>query len=278
MHPDTGPASPRTDPGPAFIAALLDARTPQAVIAALAARLPADVVVRAFWSPRWPQAIASEPPTADDGTVARVVREVAARRTGATPDQRFLALCDDPEGGVAILRLASASAATGAVRDLCAIAGPRMAEVLATSRLQGDVARLEQAEQLQRALYAIADLAGSGLDMPDMLRGLHGIISGLMYAENFYIALHDEATDTLRFAYFADTMDKDGPPAGEVVPMSRIERGITWYLVKDARPMMGSTEELRAQASGPLLLHGADSADWLGVPMLRDGRVIGALV
>src|SRR3546814_16549594 len=61
-------------------------------------------------------------------------------------------------------------------------------------------------------------------------------------------------------------------PAGEVVPMSRIQHGLTWYLVKDARPMMGSTEELRAQMSGPLSLHGADSTDWLGVPLLRDGR------
>src|SRR3546814_18600135 len=67
-------------------------------------------------------------------------------------------------------------------------------------------------------------------------------------------------------------------PAGEVVPMSRIQHGLTWYLVKDARPMMGSTEELRAQMSGPLHLHGADSTDWLGVPMLRDGWVLGALV
>src|SRR3546814_14819854 len=99
----------------------------------------------------------------------------------------------------------------------------------------------------------------------DLLRGLHSIISGLMYAENFYIALYDEATDSLRFAYFADTMDRDGPPAGEVVPMSRLQRGLTWYLVKDARPMMGSTEELRAQMSGPLSLPGADRTDWLGV-------------
>jgi diguanylate cyclase (GGDEF)-like protein len=153
-----------------------------------------------------------------------------------------------------------------------------MAEALAHERLRGDVARLENAERLQHALYAIADMAGSGLDMPDMLHGLHRIVSGLMYAENFYVALYDEASDSLRFAYFADTVDQDEHPADELVPMSRLERGLTWYLVKDARPMMGSTEELRARMSGPLELHGADSVDWLGVPMIRDGRVRGALV
>ena len=278
MHPEPHPDSMPNDPGPAFTAALLAARTPLAVVSALAAQLPGGAVTRAFWSPRWPLAIASDPPGADDGAIARAVREVGARRAGAAPDPRYLLLCDDPDGGVALLRLASAAKAAGVGRALSAPASRRMAELLAAARLRTDVSQLEKAEQLQRALYAIADLAGSGLDMPDMLRGLHAIISGLMYAENFYIALHDEANDSLRFAYFADTMDRDGPPAGEVVPMSRIERGLTWYLVKDAKPMMGSTEELRAQTSGPLLLHGADSTDWLGVPMMRDGRVLGALV
>src|SRR3546814_20814380 len=49
-------------------------------------------------------------------------------------------------------------------------------------------------------------------------------------------------------------------------------------LIRDARPLMGTTDELRAQVSGPLLIAGADSIDWLGVPMQRDGKVHGGLV
>ena len=74
-------------------------------------------------------------------------------------------------------------------------------------RMQESVERLEQAEKLQRSLYAIADMAGSDLDMPDMLRGLHRIVADLMYAENFYIALYDRERDSLRFLYFADVVD-----------------------------------------------------------------------
>ncbi|TAK38001.1 MAG: diguanylate cyclase [Lysobacteraceae bacterium] len=276
MHPDCSPGSPQCDQGHEFSTALLVAKTPRDVIAALAATLPVGIAC-AFSSPRWPEAIASEP-AADDAQLARAVREVAACRAGGGADPRSLLLCDEPGGAVALVRLESPLPAGARARRDCELAGRRLAELLALQRLRADVSHLEKAEQLQRALYAIADMAGSELDMPDMLRGLHSIISGLMYAENFYIALYDEATDSLRFAYFADTMDQDGPPAGEVVPMSRIQHGLTWYLVKDARPMMGSTEELRAQMSGPLSLHGADSTDWLGVPMLRDGRVLGALV
>lgn len=289
MQPDTGPgngsgggpgqylgSSTPADSG-AFAVALLRATTPQAVVDALAARLPAGAVTGALWSSSWPQAITGDP-IPDDRQMARAVREVTSLRAAGRQDPRYLLVCDDDAGGTAMLRLETSVPHGTGVKLLCAAAGTRMSEILTLQRLRDTVSQLEKSEQLQRALYAITDLAGSDLDMPEMLRGLHRIVAELMYAENFYIALYDEAKDSLRFAYFADTADQDGPPAGEVVPLSRIERGLTWYLVKDARPMMGSTEELRAQMSGPLQLHGAASTDWLGVPMMRDGRVIGALV
>ena len=152
-------------------------------------------------------------------------------------------------------------------------AGPTLAQ------LRAAVARLEDAEKLQRALYAIADMAGSDLEMPDMLRGLHRIVSDLMYAENFYIALYDQANDSLRFLYFADAVDTEvAPSPDEDIPLSRIERGLSWYLIRQKKPLMGTPEELKHQVSGPLKLIGADSADWLGVPMMREGEVRGIVV
>ena len=54
-------------------------------------------------------------------------------------------------------------------------------------RLRVDVERLGRAERLQRALFAISDLASSGEDTRVVLEGLHEIVGRLMYAENFYI-------------------------------------------------------------------------------------------
>ncbi|MBW3551821.1 MAG: diguanylate cyclase, partial [Proteobacteria bacterium] len=42
--------------------------------------------------------------------------------------------------------------------------------------------------------------------------------------------------------------------------------------------LMGPPERLREQVQGPLRLHGAADLDWLGVPMIRDGQVIGTVV
>ena len=276
MQPDSNP-SPRPGCNDGFHAELLNAGTPGAVVAVLAGALPGQTL-SALWSSRWPQAIASDPPDAGDHELARAVREVSARRAGGRPHPRYAVLCDDPDAGVAVLRLDAALPTTAAWRQRYAAAGKRMAEVLTLERLRGTVTQLEDAERLQRALYAIADMASSDLDMPDMLRGLHRIVSELMYAENFYIVLHDAERDCLQFPYFVDTVDALGPAHGEEIPLARIEHGVTWYLMRNGHPMMGTTDQLREQVPGPLVLHGADSCDWLGVPMLRDGRVIGALV
>ncbi len=84
--------------------------------------------------------------------------------------------------------------------------------------------------------------------------------------------------DSLRFLYFVDTVDGDGPRLDAPLSMAELMYGCTWYLVRDARPLMGSTAQLRRQVSGPLHQHGASSRDWLGVPMMRDGQVRGVVV
>jgi len=140
------------------------------------------------------------------------------------------------------------------------------------------VAQLAQAEQLQHALFAIADMAGSDVDMPQMLQGLHEIVGGLMYAANFYIVMYERERDVLRFLYYADTVDPDSASTDTEMPLAQLERGLTWYLIHDGKPLMGPSVSLMEQVSGPLRAMGADSADWLGVPMVRDGEVRGAVV
>ncbi|MEO7477961.1 MAG: GAF domain-containing protein, partial [Lysobacteraceae bacterium] len=69
------------------------------------------------------------------------------------------------------------------------------------------------------------------------------------------------------------------PPGDHLeISMRGMERTLTWYLLRDAKPLMGDTPQLQTQISGPLNLVGPESFDWLGVPMLRDGRAQGAIV
>jgi len=252
---------------------LLHAATPAEVVEVLLQADPRARGASVLWSTHWPRDIACHPAQPRDAAVvmAAIDAVLEARAGGDVPAHLHI-LHDDGDHMAAVLNCPDGCP------DLLEPAAHRLGEVLAIQRMQESVARLEQAEMLQRSLYAIADMAGSDLDMPDMLRGLHRIVSDLMYAENFYIALYDSERDSLRFLYFADVVDTQNLDPDEEVPLAQIERGLTWYLVRDRKPLMGSTAQLREQVSGPLRVHGPDSSDWLGVPMMREGRVLGALV
>ena len=140
------------------------------------------------------------------------------------------------------------------------------------------ITALEQAEQLQRALYSIADQAGSGGEVSDMFPVLHRIVDSLMYARNFFIMLLDRAQQQVSFPYFVDLEDTAPPAAGESFPLDSLHGSMAWHLVHHARPLRGSMDEMAAQLGAEIKAHGPPAHHWLGVPMLDEHGVAGAIV
>ena len=145
-------------------------------------------------------------------------------------------------------------------------------------RLRAAVHRAEQAERLQRALFAISELSSSDLEMPHMLQQLHAIVGSLMYARNLFMALYDEASDSLDFIYMVDEATPDLHQSGQRIAMADYAQALTWYLVRDGLPRRGSMQALAQQVPGPLRARGANAQDWLGVPLREGSHVRGALV
>jgi len=165
------------------------------------------------------------------------------------------------------------------LRGLLACARDVGAALLERHQLRERVQRLEKAERLQAALYAIADMASSQMEMQDMLRGLHQIVGGLMYAENFFITLYDAEKQTLRFLYFVDTLDTYVADPDEELTIEELPNSLTVAMIQHGHPMMGPSDDIREQLGvrrDPQ--HGPDSEVWLGVPMLRAEEVRGAIV
>ena len=146
-------------------------------------------------------------------------------------------------------------------------------------RLRVDVERLGRAERLQRALFAISDLASSGEETRVVLEGLHEIVGRLMYAENFYIVRYSPENDTLRFIYFADSQDPVMPDPNEELPASEMGNSLTLALIRHGKPVLGPSDDVRRQlgVSRDETL-GPDSEDWMGVPMVDEGIVRGCVV
>ena len=280
----TTPGEARTRYGLAMV--LADA--PDSLADGLIAALRDEGIAReamVLWSLSWPGERQSRPQQALSAERLRLAQQAfldaggIARDAGGEWVARVLSRCGFGSAAVLLMRPASAeqeqrleaSATWEAARA-------RFTEVLERARLQDNVQRLEQAERLQRALFAIADMAASDLDMDEMLRKLHRIVGGLMYAENFYIALHDRQRQAIRFIYYADVADPDEINTGDWLTLSQLERGRTWYLIHDGRPLRGSTDAIRRQVSGPLRMLGSEARDFLGVPMLEGNTVRGVLV
>ncbi len=149
------------------------------------------------------------------------------------------------------------------------------------AKLEARQAKHQRAQQVQNALYRIADAASAVQDMEKFYAAMHNIVGELMYAENFYITLYDEARDMINFPFYVDEHDDgDRPSPHKWHKMGRDEaRGFTAYVLRSGQPLLahrGKSEELIQSGEVELLGHLPES--WLGVPLKADGRAIGVVV
>jgi PAS domain S-box-containing protein len=134
-----------------------------------------------------------------------------------------------------------------------------------------DITLRRRAEAVQQAVYRIAEAASASEGLEGLLRAVHGIVGGLMPADNFFVALHDPATGLLSFPYFVDQVDTADPPR-------QPGRGLTEYVLRTGRPLLGTPELVAGlERRGEVDLVGAPSVDWLGVPLKVGSDVIGVL-
>ena len=155
----------------------------------------------------------------------------------------------------------------------------RCDSMLQTERLRMDVERLARAERLQRALFAISDCASSDRETVEVLHELHQIVGRLMYAKNFYIVRYTAEPETMRFIYFADSVDTTARDPDELFDAAKMANSLTLAMLRNGLPMHGAGNALREQLD---LVRdkvvGPKSEDWLGVPMIENGQVRGAVV
>ncbi|MBC7932629.1 MAG: PAS domain S-box protein [Rubrivivax sp.] len=109
-------------------------------------------------------------------------------------------------------------------------------------------------------------------NLDELLDLAHRSIGKLLYAENCFVTLHDEATDLMHFEFWVDKLD----PAPSPRPVSK---NFSSYVLRTGRPLL-LTEELKSRMceQGEIQLCGSDPTSWLGVLLRTPARTIGVLV
>ena len=134
-----------------------------------------------------------------------------------------------------------------------------------------DITDMKWNERLQSALYRITTVSRSAQDMQELFAQLHEIVSGLMYAKNFYIAIHDPVTDIITFPYFVDEVDPPPQPR-------KFSNGSTEYILSTGKILHAPLSTLgQMKLERKIELIGAPSVDWLGVPLKSGGKTFGVI-
>jgi diguanylate cyclase (GGDEF)-like protein len=147
-----------------------------------------------------------------------------------------------------------------------------------TDLAKNSILLLEKYHDLEKrytALFKLNQLAHDCVELNDFFDQLHQVIKKLMIAKNFYVVMYDQGQSTLDFVYHID--EKDHYYNG-VYPCETFKGSLTSYVIKTAKPLLASPEVIETLAiQKEIALIGNDSVDWLGIPLISEGFVIGVM-
>lgn len=125
------------------------------------------------------------------------------------------------------------------------------------------------------ALFALNKLAQECTELSTFFSQVHQIIAKLMIAENFYVVMYDQTLSTLEFVYHVD--EEDETPQG-LIPYDNFKGSLTHHVIETGKPLLATPELIDSYVKKGLLSYvGAVGMDWLGVPLIHEGFVIGVM-
>jgi PAS domain S-box-containing protein len=135
-----------------------------------------------------------------------------------------------------------------------------------------DITERRRRDLVQAATFQISRAGLAGGDLPALFAEVHRILGTLMPAKNCYVALLNADRSILSFPHF---VDESSPWPAPRPP----RHGITEYVIETARPLLGTYEEISAKiaAHWDYQRSGQPSAQWLGAPLMLDGRAFGVI-
>jgi PAS domain S-box-containing protein len=148
------------------------------------------------------------------------------------------------------------------------IAADQLAVAIQNARLfdltQRRVAELATITEIGRAI-------SSALDTSELAELIYSQVGSLLDTHNFHIALYDPHKALIHVPFLVEQAKQQSPVT------LRLGQGLTSYLIQSGEPILlnHGTEEFLQEHN--LTLEREPAKSWLGVPMISEDRVIGAI-
>ncbi|TQV88152.1 GAF domain-containing protein [Aliikangiella coralliicola] len=147
-----------------------------------------------------------------------------------------------------------------------------------TNELRKEVEHRKKSETTQSVLYQIANLANTDMELNSFYEELHNIIGSLVYSENFYIALKDDSTQSIKMVYYVDTVDDYDLQTIAALPLKSLEGSLTGYMMTQGKPLLATGEEIkRISIENKFSVIGEETVSWLGIPLIIEDSIIGVM-
>ena len=135
------------------------------------------------------------------------------------------------------------------------------------------IKKLKHAKLLKISLFKITKAAHKTTNIDALYNSIHKIISKLMYAENFYIAIHDKENQVLNLPFFIDK--KDINP--KILKLKK--QSMTEFCMYSGNPILWNKQEVQElKKIGKINPVGTLPFSWLGSPLKIGKNIIGVIV
>jgi len=135
-----------------------------------------------------------------------------------------------------------------------------------------DITQRKHAQAINRTLFHIADAVNTTFNLDELYASIRISLSYIIDTTNFYIALYDQANNTLTFPYYIDMVNQSAPEPS----IATVSDSLTSTVILSKKPLFMNKEELVKRAE-TYRVKGDVPLIWLGTPLIIRNEVIGVM-
>ncbi len=138
--------------------------------------------------------------------------------------------------------------------------------------ISNDITERKRIEMESEVMYDITHAVTTTDNLDGLLKLIHQSLSKVIYAENCFVAMHDQNTGLFSFPFYKDNYDHALKPA-------QLDKSCTAYVFRTGKSLLLSHKLFdQLVEQGEVELIGTKSPSWIGVPLKLHTGTIGVLV